>query len=133
MPPPPGLLEHYQWLYGLIGGYLKLDSNADSEIGIDVRLTRMLWAEIDVKSVGGVSCTGDALDLGKETNFRIAMPWKLKRQNSLVWLIEPYIEQWDIGRSNTKEITCGLLSGFVIEPRSTTRNFGVNIQMVMPL
>ena len=141
-----GILEHYKWFYGLMGVKTRVFKNNNSEILLDFRITHMLKANMDI-DFKGFSATGFAslddktVNLGKKTNFRISLPWRKKLENSYTWLIEPYFEQWDIDKSNTVNLTengalvilpeCGGVCG-VFEPRSETRNFGVNIQLVMP-
>lgn len=141
-----GLLEHYNWFYALLGLRSTYFRNYNSELAFDFRITRMLKANMDI-DFKGYSLTGSAplddktVDLGKKTNFRFSMPWRVKVKDSYTWVVEPYFEQWDIGKSNTVNLTengvlvvlpeCGGVCG-VLEPRSETRNFGVNIQLVMP-
>ena len=62
--------------------------------------------------------------------IRINLITFLKMQNAYTWLIEPYFESWDIGKSNTVTVAPGVN---VIEPRSETRNVGINMQLVIPL
>lgn len=141
-----GILEHYKWFYGMLGLKSRLLKDYNSELSFDVRITHMLKANMDI-DFKGFSATGFAslddktVDLGKKTNFRISIPWRIKIENSYTWLIEPYFEQWDIGKSNVVNLTesgtlvvlpeCGGICG-VLEPRSETRNFGVNFQLVIP-
>lgn len=141
-----GILEHYKWFYGLFGIKSRFLKDNNSELSLDFRITRMLDANMDI-DFNGFSATGLAplddksVNLGKKTNFRIGLPWRVKYRNSYTWVIEPYFEKWDIGKSNVVNLTengvlvvlpeCGGVCG-VLEPRSETRNFGVNFQVVVP-
>lgn len=141
-----GLLEDYKWFYGLAGVQAYFFKDANSEVSIDLRITKMLKAEMDI-DFKGFSYTGLAplddktVNLGKKINLRIGVPWRFRTANSYTWVIEPYYEEWDIGKSNVVNLTengvnvilpeCGGVCG-VLEPRSETRNFGVNMQVVMP-
>jgi len=52
--------------------------------------------------------------------------------SSTQFSIEPYYEQWDIGKSDLFELTNnGVPTGSVIiEPRSETRNIGINFAII---
>ncbi|MEJ2142151.1 MAG: hypothetical protein P8Y24_07305 [Gammaproteobacteria bacterium] len=141
-----GILEHYTWSYGMLGVKSRFFKDYNSELSLDFRITHMLEANMDI-DFKGFSATGFAplddksVNLGKKTNFRISLPWRIKYKNLHTWIIEPYFEKWDIGKSNVVNLTengvlvvlpeCGGVCG-VLEPRSETRNIGVNFQVVVP-
>lgn len=136
-----GLLEHYDWFYGMLGVNSSFYKKGNSELAFDFRVTHMLKANMEIDFLGYNGYDNKTLDLGKKTNIRIALPWRFKSEKSSVWLIEPYFEQWDIGKSNTVNLTVNgsVVTGCpgstpcgVLEPRSETRNLGINAQMIIP-
>jgi len=71
------------------------------------------------------------VNLGNEFGVRFAIPIKIKiRKHSLI--VAPYYEIIDIGKSNTVRVTSGgaATTTFIYEPRSETRNIGINITWV---
>ena len=125
-----GILEEYSWFYGLLGAKTNLYESGNSEFAVDFRITHMLGAKMDIDFFGFQGYNNTTLDLGEKTNIRIALPWRLKTQNTYTWMIEPYFESWDIGKSNTVTVAPGVN---VLEPRSETRNVGINMQIIIPL
>jgi hypothetical protein len=138
-----GILEEYSWFYGLAGVKTNLYQRGPYEFAVDLRITHMLRAQMDIDFLGFQGLDDKTLDLGEQTNFRIGLPWKVKTANSYTWLVEAYFETWDIGKSNTVNLTQGgsLVTGCpgpsdpcgVLEPRSETRNVGITMQLIILL
>lgn len=131
--PVAGLLEYYQWWYLMAGTKFIFNRSGNQEIGLDIRTTYMQNASIEVDFQGFGGYDNKKLDLGNRFGFYLAVPIKFKSSSSVDWIIEPYYEYIDIGRSNVGELTSnGTPTGvFVVEPRSETRNIGVNIRIVL--
>ncbi|MCK4866258.1 MAG: hypothetical protein KAT06_12645 [Gammaproteobacteria bacterium] len=129
--PVAGLLEQYYWNYLLAGyeGYFSISDNV--EMGFDIRSTFMLNGKMDVNFLGYNNYDDTQVNLGNEFGARFAIPIKIKiRKHSLI--VVPYYEIIDIGKSNTVRVTSGgaATTTFIYEPRSETRNIGINITWV---
>ena len=128
-----GIFEEYDWTYLMLGAKFPLMKTSGSSLDFDIQYTRMIQANIFVQ-LSSLGADDVNLALGKENGYRFSLPWRMQAQSSSVWVIEPYYESWEIGKSEIKPITVGgIPTGFVVwEPRSETGNSGVNIKMVMP-
>lgn len=131
--PVAGLLEEYRWFYGLLGYEVHFDASNNVKVGFDFRLTKMFNAKMDVDFLGFKGYDNTSVKLGNKVGARLAMPVAIKmRHSSLV--VTPFYEIIDIGKSNTVALTRngnliddnsdGFYDG-VLEPRSETRNVGV--------
>lgn len=123
--PVSGLLEEYHWFYGLAGYAVHFNSSANVRVGLDLRLTQMFNAEMDVAFGGYDKIT---VNLGNKLGARLAVPIEIKSLKSSLF-VTPYYEILDIGKSNTVTVTSGgVPQGFaILEPRSETRNLGVEL------
>lgn len=126
-----GILEFYSWTYALLGLNTQLFVKEDSYISLDVRVTRMLQAQMEVDFLGYGGYDNASLNLGEDWGLRLALPWtvRLSAVNDATITIEPYYYRWDLNRSNVAELTVngvGTGSG-VVEPQSETRNFGISV------
>ncbi len=126
-----GVLEFYSWSYALLGFNTPLFTKKDSHISLDIRVTRMLQAQMDVNFLGYSGYDNASLNLGEDWGLRLALPWtfRLSTINDATVTIEPYYYRWDLKRSNVVELTAngvGTGSG-VVEPRSETRNLGISV------
>ena len=126
--PVAGLLEHYYWLYGLLGYAANYTVSENVKVGFDIRYTNMLNAKMDVNFLGYNSYDNTQVNLGNKSGTRFAVPIQIKtRTRSLI--VSPYYEIIDIGRSNNVSVNSnGIPTATVIyEPRSETRNVGIEI------
>ncbi len=126
-----GLLEFYSWSYALLGFNTPLFVKEDSRINLDIRVTRMLQAQMEVDFLGYGGYDNSNLNLGEDWGLRLALPWtfRLSATNDATITIEPYYYRWDLNRSNVAELTVngvGTGSG-VVEPQSETRNLGISV------
>ena len=132
--PVAGVREFYDWLYfiaGISGHFARVN---DMSIEFNFRATRMVHAEIEIDYLGFQNWDNNSLDLGERWGLYLGVPIKFKAGNHNM-TIEPYYQQWDIGESNIEPITSGGVptgSG-VFEPRSETKNFGVQIYYTINL
>ena len=126
-----GILEFYSWFYGSVGGRFPIINTDVSDAQIDVRLTRMLMAKIEVDFLGYQNYDPTTLKLGEKWGLRLAAPWTLFKTKKYPVTIEPYFVLWDIGRSHVQNVTSnGVNTGeTVVEPRSETRNFGLSVYL----
>ena len=133
--PVAGLLEHYYWLYGLLGYTANYTVNKNVKVGFDIRHTQMINAKMDIDFLGYCGYDNASVNLGNESGTRFAVPFQIKMNNSSL-IVSPYYEIIDIGKSNTILLTrngslvdCdsnGHYDG-ALEPRSETRNVGIEI------
>ena len=126
--PVAGLQEQYYWGYLLVGYEGHFLVSDDVEMGFDIRSTLMLNGKMDVNFLGYNNYDDTQVNLGNEFGVRFAIPIKIKiRKHSLI--VAPYYEIIDIGKSNTVRLTSGgaATTTVIYEPRSETRNIGINI------
>ncbi len=130
--PVAGVLEFYSWSYFLLGTKLPLLENEDNRFEFELRLTRMLQAQMEVDFLGYGGYDNVYLNLGREWGLRLALPWTLQRfRPGLQLVVEPYYVRWNLGRSAVSELTingAGTGSG-VAEPRSETANYGISVYL----
>lgn len=128
--PVAGVLEFYSWSYALLGAKTELWRNWTSQLELDLRVTRMLDANMEVDFLGFSGYDNATLNLGEDWGFRLAVPWTfqfVESESSII--IEPYYTSWNLKRSSVTELTVGGVAtgSGVVEPRSETRNFGISI------
>ena len=126
-----GLLEQYYWNYLLAGYEGSFSVSDDVTAGFDIRSTLMLNAKMDVNFLGYKNYDNAQVNLGNKFGARFALPIKIKmRRHALI--VAPYYEIIDIGKSNSVAVTSdGVLTGTSIyEPRSETRNIGINVTVL---
>jgi hypothetical protein len=69
---------------------------------------------------------GTTLNLGERFGGRASVTVDYISPNGRTFYVEPFYEYWQFGKSDI-EFNSGL--GNILEPRSTTKNLGVNIGM----
>lgn len=126
--PVAGLLEHYYWFYSMLGYTSDFVIKNKYNMGVDIRLTRMMQAKMDVNFLGYKNYDNTQVNLGDRTGLRIALPVTFKNEKQPLTL-SVYYEMIDIGRSNNVRVTSnGVPTAIVIyEPRSETRNIGLEL------
>lgn len=124
--PVLGLEETYRWVYLLLGFEANLYRSPLSELGIDLRLTRPLNPRVDLEAFAGYEST--TFDLGERTGGRAELYWRYRYARDVAWVLAPYYERWDIGRSpDTVLHSSGVPAALAFEPRSETRNYGISL------
>lgn len=131
-----GVLEEYSWPYLLLGYQANLYEKENIDVGLDVRLTHMLSARMNIDFLGYCGYDNTHFDLGNRDGWRFAVPVKIKSASAMTFFITPYYEIIDIGKSNSVSLTrngtlvdCnsdGYYDG-AYEPRSETRNLGIEL------
>jgi len=121
-----GLLETYDWWYGMLGLRGEYDINARTRLRADVCLTRTINPEIKVDFESNFDDV--KLDLGEKTGSRVRLFLDHELGETVrVWL-SPWYEFWELGRSATRDLTRnGSVIGTVVEPRSKTGNYGIDL------
>lgn len=123
-----GLLEEYYWFYGILGYTANFAVSEKVSLGFDLRYTKMLNAKMDVDFLGFNNYDDSQVNLGNESGARFAIPVKINLNEDAL-IVTPYYEIIDIGRSNSVRLTSGgvPVSATIYEPRSETRNVGIEI------
>lgn len=122
--PASGLFEIYQWWLGFAGVKAVLIQSDRVHWLLDARLTRSLNPSITVDFNGQHDTA--RLSLGKRWGARLALPWRYKMDESTNMVVEPFAENFTLGRSATTPLTDGgVTAGIVYEPRSETLNYGL--------
>ena len=122
-----GILEFYSWTYALIGLNTPLVKNDEYQLDLDIRVTRMLRANMEADFQGFGGYDNAMLNLGEDWGLRLAFPWRFRSSGQSTITVEPYYTTWNLKRSAVTELSRGGVgagSG-VVEPRSETRNFGI--------
>jgi hypothetical protein len=121
-----GLFETYDWWYGMLGVRGVYHFNPATKFSVDASLTRTVNPQIDVDF--DASYDDVKLGLGEETGSRIRLTLDHRLNDAMrVWL-SPWYEYWALGRSSTQDLSSnGVVTATVYEPRSESKNFGINI------
>jgi hypothetical protein len=133
--PIAGLLETYQWKYGLLGIKIKYNQSDIVHWKIDVQLMRTIDPEIEVDFQGFEGFDDTRLELNEKYGTSINISWNYAYNKTQSLEITPFYEQWDLGRSPEKTLTSnGVPVGLhIFEPRSETRNIGISIMLKLEL
>jgi hypothetical protein len=124
-----GLFEIYDWWYGLLGTNVVIFKSGKWKGWIDLRLVRTFSPKVVVDFKGNYD---DAhLNLGERFGARLSLPCDYQFNQNTALTFEPYLEEWNLGRSPTQPLTRnGAFGGSVFEPRSETRNYGLTVGVV---
>jgi hypothetical protein len=121
-----GLSETYRWGYALVGANALMWQKGSLAWSADLRLTQPFCPTVNVDFGGVFDAT--RLDLGARAGFRTGFPLRYSFGDKNAISLEPYYEQWNLGRSSTVPLTRNQVPvGFVFEPKSDTRIFGINL------
>jgi hypothetical protein len=126
--PVDGLFEMYRWKYFFLGGKTALYRDARSRWVLDARALRPYRPTIEVEQSGLYDTI--KLDLGVHTGWRVALSWEHRISARMQWVMEPYLEAWNIGSSPAAPLTrngAQVDNKAVYEPSSTTRNLGLAV------
>ena len=127
--PVAGLLEEYYWPYALLGYEVDFEASKNVNVGLDFRLTKMFDANMDIDFLGFGGYDSTFVDLGNRIGARFALPIEIRLSGGS-YFVTPYYEIIDIGISNLVPVTIkGVQQGSsaVAEPRSETRNVGIEL------
>ncbi|MBE9567391.1 MAG: hypothetical protein IMF14_01760 [Proteobacteria bacterium] len=123
-----GIDETYRWLEYSIGlnSDIFIDQHNVFNVDIAYLLTRNGTLDVDLSRVDLGSTT---LNLGDGTGARLNLNWKRISTNNIHYGISLFAEGWDFGRSNSKLTTGGSPNVLVTEPKSETRNTGIQFNI----
>ena len=123
-----GLYESYKWLEYSIGLNSDVYSRENNTLNLQVAYLLIRNATIDV-DLSSVNLGAATLDIADGTGARINLTWKTITTNNINYGLSLFAEGWDFGRSNTKQTQGGSSIVFVTEPRSETRNIGLQFNI----
>jgi len=122
--PVRGLMETYHWWQAFLGANISAQETSAFCWGLDTRLTRTIAPKIEVDYFGLYDKV--QLGLGERWGFRLAFPMSYTMSQSITLALEPYLEKYALGRSQSATLTSqGIIQGTVFEPDSTGKNYGV--------
>lgn len=121
-----GLFETYQWWYGFVGAKAVVFKRNQSEWSADIRIVRPFDPTVTIDFKGAYSAAPE-LQPAARPGMRIAFPYRYEFKQGHTVSLEPYLEQWNLGRSEAMSFRSGSLILTVQEPNNETRNFGVRL------
>jgi len=132
-----GLFERYTWYYAHVGARGFLFRTDRFHFMVELNLLRTIKPVIDVNFKGAVDPSGkkydnDRLDLGEHYGAKFSLPIRMEITRRFQLYTEFYFEAWDLGGSEETQLTTqGFVAGFLEEPRSTSRFFGVKLGLFL--
>jgi len=123
-----GIYESYKWLEYSIGLNSDVYTRENHTLNLQVAYLLIRNATIDV-DLTRVNLGSTTLDIADGTGARINLTWKTITTNNINSGLSLFAEGWDFGRSNTKQTQGGSTIVFVTEPRSETRNIGLQFNI----
>ncbi len=123
-----GIDETYKWLEYSIGLKTDIFINNNNLINIDVAylITRNATIKVDLSRV---DLGSTELDIANGTGGHINLGWETAYNDTTRIGLSFFFEAWGFGRSNTKPTQGGRIPVFVTEPRSETRNSGLQFNI----
>lgn len=119
-----GLFETYSWWYVLLGAKAIVLKRGPFEWVADIRLMRPLDPKVSIDFKGAFAAAPEVEPTARP-GFWIALPLRYKIAKGSALSLEPYFEQWKLGRSENVSFRSGTLNITVHEPENKTRSFGV--------
>jgi hypothetical protein len=127
IPTESGSRETYTWWYGLLGGRGFYAAGCCTTWLAELQFMRPLDPEMEINFKEDLDDT--RLDLGSEWGLRLSFAWQYKLPTGWRMEVVTFYTAWDIGRSNTRPLKQnGVVVGSVFEPRSETRNYGIQLK-----
>lgn len=124
--PVSGLFETYTWWTGFVGVKTEWYEAENIHSTFDVRLLKIINPSIYVNFNG--TYDNSRLTLGEKLGIKLSVPWWYGMSPTSSLLFEPYVEDYELGRSETTTLTSnGSPVGSVFEPRSQTVNYGLTV------
>jgi len=123
-----GLLETYQWGYGLVGIKKRLAVINQSNWLLDYQLVYPMSSRIEIDTHGLFD--KKQLHLTGKMGERFSLTWQYPLYHAMSMSIESYFEHWQWNRSSTEILTRnGIKVGQIFEPRGETSNYGLVIYL----
>lgn len=123
-----GLLETYQWGYGLMGIRKEVAMTQSSAWSFDYRLVYPINPKMEIDA--HTLFDKKVIYLSGQVGDQVSIAWRYSFYNRLNMTIQPYVERWRFNHSQTEVMTRqGIKMGYIIEPRSRTIVQGVMIYL----
>ena len=120
------LFEVYRWKYLTVGGALTFLRRGKWSGDVDLRWLWPIDPTMSVKISGFDAVT---LGLKSRSSARLAFNFRFVTNVGQEWVISPYWESWNLGRSDDERLMVGGVptASTVHEPRNETRVGGVTV------
>ncbi len=123
-----GIDETYEWYEYALG--LNTDFVITKKDRINLEISYFLVRDATVfVDLSRVDLGTTTLDLGDGTGARLNLSWLHQYKSDFNLGLGFFIEGWNFGRSNTRQLENGTSIIFVTEPRSETRNIGLKLNI----
>ena len=123
-----GIDETYEWYEYSLG--LNTDFVITKKDRIKLEASYLLIRNATVfVDLSRVDLGTTTLDLGDGTGARLNLSWLHQYKSDFNLGLGFFIEGWNFGRSNTRQLENGTSIIFVTEPRSETRNIGLKLNI----
>ena len=123
-----GLLENYQWWYGLLGLQSIWPINDKSRLQMDLRFTYPIHPTIKIDFQGIFD--EQQFNLNGQWGQYFSLAWQYQYSDTMKIIFEPYLEYWHFAQSATQPLTRhGQIVGSLFEPGSETHNYGLTIYL----
>jgi hypothetical protein len=123
-----GFNETYRWKYALIGLHSEHRVDSQTVLTTDIQLHRVFSPELSVEYLQVYDPL--KLSLGQENGFRLSLGLIKMMGKGLFLQVSPWYEYWELGRSAEDDLfSNGVLVGSAHEPRSETRDFGIDLNL----
>ena len=121
------LLEKYSWKYIPIGYRNEYKINNKWDGAVDMSLRFMFNGKMKVPNLSSIDPL--QVNLGSKIGFKLEIPYTYHMNSNWSFVIKPWYEYWEIGKSNVVPQTVnGVPNGSgVYEPASKTNQLGVDI------
>lgn len=127
-PTQLGLLEIYQWWYGLLGITNAWPINDKSMLRLNFTLTHPINPTIKVNFNNIFD--EKTFDLVERWGKNYAIAWQYQYNQHIKIIFEPYFEQWHFAQSEHQTLTQdGKVVGGLFEPQSRMHNRGLVIYL----
>ncbi len=123
-----GIDETYEWHEYSIGLNADFTITQKDIINFEASLLLIRDGTIFV-DLSRVNLGTTTLDLGDGTGARLNLGWRHQHKKHINYELGLFFEGWEFGRSNTKQTQNSSSIIFVTEPRSETRNIGLNFNI----
>lgn len=124
---PSGFFEKYTWWELSIGVKSEIWRKNNQTLHLEFGLLRIKQPEIFV-DLTKFNLGSTTLQIGEDYGGRFQLEWSQLDNSYWSLGLNAYLEFWDFGRSNTRLTTGGTPTG-VTEPRSETRNIGLQLSL----
>ena len=121
-----GITETYRWEEYSIGLNANIFIRKNDALNIDIAYLLTRYADMKA-DLSRIDAGTTVLNLGDGDGARLKLEWSRKSSNERFYGLSIFVESWDFGRSNTRFTQGGATNLLITEPKSETRNTGLEI------